>query len=415
MVEDIGSKADSINILNIKYTIIMIEKSRRIIHIAFDSIFLDYAINQFELVAPDQSNYLVDTPYTDCKLKFIKNVNKISLINFAKPENRKLLLTELKTENILIFHCINVNMVEIINSAPKNIKIVWLVWGGEFYSLPLFNNKLYQPYTSKILNQFYKTSLRSKIYKRIPRIHYLLHKLKNGNTHPVVRKIHAMNRINYAGIFIKQDYDLLKSIYNFNLKWLWFSYFNIDDTVRDLSIIPNNEKENILVGNSANPSNNHIDIFNLLKPLNLGTRKVICPLSYGNNINGYAEKVIEEGEKYFGNNFIPLNKFIELDKYNEILNSCNIVIMNHNRQQAVGNIITAILQGSKIFLNEENTVYKYLKEIGVIVFSIQRDLPFIDFSSLNENVIRENKTVLIKYLSKETVLEKTRELINELC
>jgi len=244
-----------------------------------------------------------------------------------------------------------------------------------------------------------------------------LYKLRNGKTHPVLQKIQAIHRINYAGTFIKQDFDKFNSTYNFNLKWLWYCYYNIEDTVKNNSNAQFIVKEDILIGNSANPSNNHIDAFHVLKSFHIGNRKVFCPLSYGADSKEYANRIIEEGKKIFGTNFIPLKEFLTIDEYNGILNSCNIVIMNQNRQQAVGNIISSIWHGSKVFLNEENPVYKYFLEIGVKIFSIQNDLSIknqFNFSSLDQNIIAANRAALIKNLSKEAVLDKTYQMIKGL-
>src|SRR5690606_8564482 len=123
---------------------------------------------------------------------------------------------------------------------------------------------------------------------------------------------------------------------------------------------------------SAFYTNNHLEAFELLKNIDLGKKKIICPLSYGNR--NYAKKIADKGKKRWKDNFVPLFKLMPLHEYNEYLRLCGIVIMNNYRQQAVGNILTMIWMGAKVFLNEETSLYKYLKRIGVFVFSISTDL-----------------------------------------
>lgn len=60
----------------------------------------------------------------------------------------------------------------------------------------------------------------------------------------------------------------------------------------------NNDNYNIWVGNSATLSNNHLDLFEILKNLTLPDNyKIYTPLSYGNNeLANYIEK---KGERLF--------------------------------------------------------------------------------------------------------------------
>lgn len=55
--------------------------------------------------------------------------------------------------------------------------------------------------------------------------------------------------------------------------------------------------ENILVGNSATPTNNHIEIFRILSRLRLPeSSKIVVPLSYGDV--HYREKIVELGIEF---------------------------------------------------------------------------------------------------------------------
>ncbi|MGE0090007.1 MAG: TDP-N-acetylfucosamine:lipid II N-acetylfucosaminyltransferase [Bacteroidales bacterium] len=390
--------------------------SKKFIHIAFDSIFLDYTIEQFETIIPGNSQYFIDVPNTEYNIKHIKNVEKINTIVFNDPKIKDSFIRDLNNEHIVILHCLNQNMIDIVNKATSDNMFVWIVWGAEVNSLPLLSKNNYQPYTKRILKQINNPSLKSILYQKFPKFHQLLYKIKNGQIHPTVQKIKAINRINYAGIFVKEDFDIFNSTYHFNLKWLWYCYYNIEDTVG--AELPNiNQSNNILIGNSSNPTNNHIDAFHWLKEHELGNRKIFCPLSYGTDSTTYVENVIKEGTHLFGDNFVPLKDFLPLEKYNEILATCSLIIMNQTRQQAVGNIITSLWNGAKLFLNEENPVYKHLIKIGVKVYSIQNNLCISNqtiLASLNEKDILDNRNVLMKYFSKNAVLDRTRQMIQTL-
>lgn len=123
----------------------------------------------------------------------------------------------------------------------------------------------------------------------------------------------------------------------------------------------------IQVGNSATYSNNHLDAFEELARLDLAGRRVIVPLSYGDY--RYREAVIEQGARTLGDKFTPLKDFMPLSDYLATIGACSVVIMNHRRQQALGNICAAVYRGAHVFLHPENPVLNFLRSLDVVVHS----------------------------------------------
>ncbi len=72
----------------------------------------------------------------------------------------------------------------------------------------------------------------------------------------------------------------------------------------------------------------------------------------------YKQEIINIGDKLFSNQFYPIIELMEYNDYLSFLNSVDIAIFNHNRQQAVGNIILLLSMGKTIYLSEENNAYK---------------------------------------------------------
>ena len=106
----------------------------------------------------------------------------------------------------------------------------------------------------------------------------------------------------------------------------------------------------VLVGNSATASNNHADAFALLAGCTGGAR-VVVPLSYGNA--DYGAQVAALGARLFGDRFDALREWMPIDAYNERIRNCGFVVMNHRRQQAVGNIGAALFKGATVYLRRE--------------------------------------------------------------
>ncbi|MBD5134534.1 MAG: TDP-N-acetylfucosamine:lipid II N-acetylfucosaminyltransferase [Lachnospiraceae bacterium] len=128
-------------------------------------------------------------------------------------------------------------------------------------------------------------------------------------------------------------------------------------------------KKRILVGNSSTPENQHIEMFEKLSYLKEEKDiNIICPLSYGDE--NYREEVIRKGKDIFGNNFIPITEFMDIEKYHNLLSTCDIGIFNNNRQQALGNIWIMLRMGKKLYIRSDNSMWKHFKDLGFKLYDI---------------------------------------------
>nr|QLL91046.1 4-alpha-L-fucosyltransferase glycosyl transferase group 56 [Plesiomonas shigelloides] len=151
----------------------------------------------------------------------------------------------------------------------------------------------------------------------------------------------------------------------------------------------------ILVGNSAAPSNNHIESLEKLLPYKEDKIKIFVPLSYGDQ--EYAQTVIETGKAWFGDKFIPLTAFMEFDEYLKLLTSIDIAIFNHKRQQAMGNIITLLGMGKTVFIRSGVSHYDFLKGLGLNLHSINE----FNLKTIDKEDARANSKVVGCYFSKK--------------
>jgi hypothetical protein len=92
----------------------------------------------------------------------------------------------------------------------------------------------------------------------------------------------------------------------------------------------------------------------MLSKDNLGSRRVIVPLSYGDPI--YTEHLVTRGKEILGKTFVPLVDFLPYDEYRTIVASYNIVVMNHFRQLPLGNIRAALYQGANVYWDITNPI-----------------------------------------------------------
>ncbi len=104
----------------------------------------------------------------------------------------------------------------------------------------------------------------------------------------------------------------------------------------------------VLLGNSANPTNNHLEALRLLCGRLPPGGAVVAPLSYGTAPRAYAAAVAQAGRDMLGERFQPLTEWLPIEAYHTRLARCGVVFMNHRRQQAVGNICAALHRGASV-------------------------------------------------------------------
>jgi len=370
----------------------------KILHIAPDEKFIEAADSIFEIAFPKQNTFIITVQDISAELKHVEKKRNY----FFYEENDVTLstLSDILGEyDIVILHSLDYFKSRLVLKSTNHIKFVWIFWGLEFYGNPyIFRENIYGEVT-------YKRFVKTNFYRLKNLFRPLFYKLIYGKKDNYNSITEAAKKVAVV-VASKEDYDLIlqKRVINATTKHFEFSYYPIEFLFKDGHDRINGN--NILLGNSASFSNNHIEAFEILKKINIGNRKIIVPLSYGDN--EYALEINNEGDKIFGNNFFPLLEFMKLDEYNKTISSCGITIMNHYRQQAVGNIIAMLWMGSKVYLDERNTVYHYLKRIGCDVYLI-RDLSEDTLENLSEEQVVNNRKVLKKEIGMESIVNNLKK------
>ncbi len=303
--------------------------------------------NIFFLISYGKSDY----QYTDSKF----------ITKYTEEEAGAILPDMLKQYDVVILHGLNGFYSKLVLGSEDPRKFLWIFWGAEVYNNPLLNKEnILGEKTQKLASNRNEISIR--------RIKQLVRKYLIPLPQFKLIKA-AASLIIYVAATYEEDYLNLKSkqVAHPDSQFLFFTYFPPEFVFKDISE-STVKGENILLGNSATPENNHVEALNILKSFTSKTRKIITVLSYGDEI--YGKKILKKGRELFPEEFEPVMVFMPMDKYMEILKSCSVAIMNHYRQQGIGNIYSLLLMGTKVFLNERNTMFHYLKRIGCYVYSV---------------------------------------------
>ncbi|MDA0524842.1 TDP-N-acetylfucosamine:lipid II N-acetylfucosaminyltransferase [Methanococcoides alaskense] len=374
----------------------------KILHFVPDDKFTDTAYLNFESVAPSCNTFFV--PSMTKNLKYIEKtpVEFINPISFKNP----FFMKSLNKYDIIVLHSLSVFNQEIVAHANPCLKFVWIGMGYDYYDLIYENPEcLYQKRTRDIVKNLHiKKKSNDGILKQIA----------NNILHKQLEKKSIVEKINFFAPVLENEYEMVASKFAFNFPN--YVDWNYGSTVRMIEgkikhcKLNNND---ILVGNSATPTNNHLEVFDFLRTQNLKGKKIICPLSYGNS--EYAHIIKNAASIYFGNRFLAVDKFIPYDNYISIISSCSNVIMNHHRQQGGGNITAMLYMGAKVFLNTLNPFYTFYKGKGAVVFSLDElyNNPKLLDLHLSEEDIEKNRQIIKLAFNEKAILDKTEKLIKK--
>lgn len=127
-------------------------------------------------------------------------------------------------------------------------------------------------------------------------------------------------------------------------------------------------KINVLVGNSAFETSNHIEAFQKIKCLADKDVIIYVPLSYGPKSN--AEKVIHSGNKIFKEKLFPITDYMDKFKYKDFLKCVDMAFYCNDRQQGLGNINLLLSMGKKVFMKKGTPNWRHYSSLGFNIYDI---------------------------------------------
>jgi dTDP-N-acetylfucosamine:lipid II N-acetylfucosaminyltransferase len=332
---------------------------KRILHIAPNEKFIPAFMNILEDadISGEHRFYLFTSDKT-----VITARRDIHCVLVRKNDNRvylpSLLYAMYRADKIILHGLFIARIIKLLSRLPWTLrKCYWFMWGGDFY---------------------------------FPDIHPL-------------QKKNLIKKMGHLVTYLDGDYRMVQE--NYGAQGMHHECFmypsNLYTPVVD---VPPHKGVYIQVGNSAAATNNHLQIFESLLPYKDADIRIYCPLSYGGK--QYAQQVMEQGRAMFGDKFMPMCDFMPIDAYHAYLSTIDIAIFNHDRQQAMGNIITLAGMGAKLYLNKTQTPWELFNSIGVKVYDCQS----ISLEMPDEQVRLENSRIISGHFSKERYIEQLQRL-----
>jgi len=239
-------------------------------------------------------------------------------------------------------------------------KSTWVIWGGDVY---IYRQK--------------HASLKHRIYEFLRQI--------------------IIPKFTEIAAFVEDDAREAINVYQSEASYVPILYpipVNIDN-LKNLQMKETTGTTNILIGNSADPSNHHLEMLEYLSRFVKEDIRIYCPLSYYGD-QEYINCVVKKGHAIFRDHFVPLLKMMTTQEYAVFLNDMDIAIMNHRRQQGLGNILPLLYLGKKVFLRSDTSSFPFLTSAGCIIFDTctMNKSNFASFISMDEKTSEANKTAV---------------------
>lgn len=360
-----------------------------IVHVMLDEKFNDMAIRQFEEAGPGASEYWV----VASEASFTSSTK----VRFCSAKELIDRLSGLDVAGV-IFHSLPPQHYKFLRAVPPGKCVVWIGWGYDYYNLlgQDFYGSLILEKTRRI-DFLSPPQVAKNVIKAI---------LKNLRIWGRKRGMSHLSVIDYFAPVLDIEYELIRQHVPIRAEHIDWNYGTAEEDLTPPGSAFD-DGENILAGNSSSATNNHVEMFEAIRDqVDLKSRKVVTPLSYGDA--RYRERVIEIGHRILGDSFHPLTDFMPKEEYLETIRSCGFVIMNHLRQQAVGNICSAMLMGGKVYLNQGNPLMGWFQKRGAIVGSIGS----LDMKPLTNQEKCVNRQLVYGHWGREQQLRKTRHLVD---
>ena len=338
-----------------------------------DDKFLDYYIEMSEKFLTDESSYLVFSSLKE--LKYIKSQHPSLMRCNDSLETYNNILKYLQNVEVVVFHGFTLKQTTFIKCLPEKIKKVWMFWGNDGYGAIRRTNYIDR---CSLINSYKKSKFNFVKFA----YSFILENSLNKKHRELIKKM------DYCATWVYADFELAKKI-NKNIKHLYFNYYCKElmhyEEISESD--PNYMK--LFLGNSADPSNNHIEALNYLSKINF-KGDIICPLSYGGT-PVYIETISKLGQNFFGNRFKALIDFMPLKDYQNLVNDCGIIWMNHKRQQAAGNLLFAFFSKKIVIISQNNPLNSTFVKWNLKFFDkeILKNINEID----NENLINNRKVL----------------------
>lgn len=378
------------------------KETDKILHLIIDHQVIERSLEIFETLYPGQNEIIIFEKsgsykhlhkYTECQ-----RVNDGNLAKFVKSYK----FSDVK---YVISHYMNFWMAEFILQVPRHVHCCWEIYGYDLYNQFLESQGVNIYYISPF--KFQKYSLFRSNFPDL--FNYLLsfrgvkYATKKEKKQLFTR---VADRLDSVGVGTIGDIEILEKYAGKKFPYFLFCNYSLKEVLGDLWDSGFTEGNNIMIGNSASFSNNHLYALEYIKHVNFNS-DIVLTLSYGGN-DYYRDTVIKAYNNAFPNRIKTLLNYIPLHEYNKSFLSYNTMVMSAWRQESIGTIMLAFYLGIKVYMSEKSPLYNSWKKEGFKIYSIESS----EIERISEPLSMENKmhnrNLLLKTYNEQNIINNVR-------
>ncbi len=315
-----------------------------------------------------------------------------------KNGNREMSLIKLNRHLITInpsrcyIHFLSSSIAYVLHKTGlKKKPCYWIMWGADFYGLPKFSDKYYLPISKSFA--WRNKGFRSRIiqFLGLPSSKYIME---------------IFPHLDYF-VGYEEEFKLTQMELGHRMKFLpWEYYFNIEE----LNLPPINQGNGtILLGNSDDPMNNHLDTLDKLESVVQPQQKIIIPIAGAKP--EYFEALNHAKQKSKAN-IVLIEKYMAPTVFFEMMQEVSFVVYGHLRQQGVGTIIPLLFAGKKAFLWDGNPLKSILQRWGLAITSLDT-VGKEEIIFLKPNEVEQQRKALKKILSSKSDTLRWKKILED--
>lgn len=357
----------------------------KILHIISEDKFLDGHLSRWNSCKEDHTFvYLrADLTYKGKNEHLLRKIQPFSTGYYS-------LIREAEQYDMIFVYLLNFHKAYLLNRIKKKPVIIWHFYGTEIYRKSPFRQRIISKHTRSLL----KKGRWNKLHHILTYANLLKRMVLNQSRTPSAEVELAMRKVDYFWWYNVFEYELLKKELPDLPPFLQLPVIN-----RMVNADNGSTKDDqILLGNSRASANNHIDTLLMLREAQY-RGKVLMPFNYGNEKT--YERNLKKAIKGLALDVTLLEGFMKYEEYVNVISRCRAAVFNSYRQMALGNIFILLFNGVKVYLNDLNPTYQWLREAGFHIYSVSKDLD-ADLRS-NDLSLTEVQTIHNKNLFRNLV------------
>lgn len=274
--------------------------------------------------------------------------------------------------DLIVVYMMDICKSYICNRVNPSIPIIWRFFGAELYGM----------LSSFVFSELTKQLLGKQKYPFIERVNNAVSNILTYGVNYRSEFKRSTVRANAIAMLYRQEYDFL-SKYFLLPTFLQLSY-NSKRHVHSLT----DKTSTIIIGNSRNRYNNHLDILRLIRGGKYSNYSFELPFNYGEE-SIYSNTVFQEAELILNCHIIK--DYMARSEYSLMFSNSAAFVFNAHRQMAMGNIFIALENNTKVYLNKKNSAYQWLLDEGFKVFSIEELADDLDTGNIYLTKEESNK------------------------